>query len=172
MGNGAGHSSGPDLNKADVHIGGHSADTDSGLDALPVLNTPTIMAFLTWFGGVGFIITHTLHWTPILAVPLAVMSGFTGGTIMFVLLARVLWPMRSAPLSVAEFSLPGTHAKVVSSIRPGGVGEIVYTKAGSRFTAGAREIDNLAIAKGTEVVIAKYEHGLAYVYTAHDPLDE
>jgi hypothetical protein len=51
----------------------------------------------------------------------------------------------------------------VSSIREGGVGEIVYRKGGSRFTAGARSLDNSAIAKGSEVVIVKSERGLAYV---------
>ena len=43
------------------------------------------------------------------------------------------------------------------------MGEIVYSKAGNRFTAGARSVDEGAIAKGAEVVIIRYEHGLAYV---------
>ncbi len=172
-GNGSAHAAPrPEITRTDMHIGSHSGDADAGMDGLPVLNMPTIMAFMTWFGGAGYIVTRTIGLGPAFAVPLALLSGLTGGSIMFVLLARVLWPMRSTPLSSAEFSLPGTHARVVSSIRAGGVGEIVYSKAGSRFTAGAREIDNLPVAKGTEVVIAKYEHGLAYVYTAHDPLDE
>jgi membrane protein implicated in regulation of membrane protease activity len=128
------------------------------------------MAFLTWFGGAGFIVTRTIGWGPIAAVPLALLSGLSGGTIMFVLLARVLWPMRSKPMSSTEFRLPGTPARVVSSIREGGVGEIVYTKSGTRFTAGARAESNQPISKGTEVVIIRYERGLAYVAPIDDLL--
>lgn len=164
-GHGGAHAQGggADIRHADIHLGGHGAEPEAGLDTLPVLNMPTIMAFFTWFGGAGFIVIRTLGWGPVVAVPLALTSGLTGGTIMFFLLARVLWPMRSKPMSTAEYRLPGTAARVVSSIREGGVGEIVYTKAGTRFTAGARSEGNQPIAKGTEVVIVRYERGLAYV---------
>jgi hypothetical protein len=66
-------------------------------------------------------------------------------------------------MSSEEYSLPGTPARIVSPIRAGGVGEIVYTKAGTRFTAGARSVDGEAIPKGAEVVILRYERGIAYV---------
>ena len=66
-------------------------------------------------------------------------------------------------MSRADYYLPGTPARVVSSIRPGGVGEIVYSKAGNRFTAGARSVDEEPVAKGTEVVILGYERGIASV---------
>jgi hypothetical protein len=126
------------------------------------------MAFITWFGGVGYILRESLGLSAFIVVPLAVLSGLTGGAIMFVLLARVLWPMMSKPMSDEEFSLPGTMARVVSSIRDGGVGEIVYSKQGVRFTAGAKSEDNEAISKGAEVVIVRYEHGLAYVMDVAD----
>jgi hypothetical protein len=157
----------------DVHIqvgghGSHGGDHHLGGDGPGVLNMPTIMAFITWFGGVGFILRQTLGLSGLIATPLALLSGLTGGAIMFTLLARVLWPMMSRPLSVEEFSLPGTVARVVSSIREGGVGEIVYSKRGTRFTAGARSDDGEAIAKGAEVVIMRYERGLAYVMDVAD----
>ena len=90
---------------------------------------------------------------------------------MFLLLTRLLWPMMSKPLNKADFHLPGTPARVVSSIRAGGVGEIVYTKAGSRFTVGARTLDKRPVGKGAEVVILKYERGIAYVQPVDDILD-
>ena len=128
-----------------------------------VLNMPTIMASLTWFGGVGYLLRETLDANGYIAAIIAVLSGLLGGAIMFTLLARVLWPMMSKPLDRADFRLPGTPARVVSSIREGGVGEIVYSKNGNRFTAGARSVDGSAIARGAEVVIVSYERGLAYV---------
>jgi len=163
-----GHDAGLDAGHADL---GHAdvGHADGGGHIGPsVLNLPTIMAFLTWFGGAGYIFTKSLGVGALLSVPMAVISGVAGGAIMFVLLTRLLWPMMSKPMSKAEYSLPGTPARVVSSIRAEGVGEIVYRKAGSRFTAGAKAVDGQAVPKGSEVVIIKYERGLAYV----QPVDE
>jgi len=163
----------------DIHLGSHAAhghghgDHGGGPDDGPgLLNMPTIMAFLTWFGGAGYIFTRTLGLGAIFAVPMALASGLTGGAIMFVLLARLLWPMMSKPMSKTEYSLPGTAARVVSPIRAGGVGEIVYSKGSSRFTAGARSVDEQPVAKGEEVVILSYEKGIAYVQRVESILNE
>src|SRR5207237_4681413 len=107
-----------------------------------------------------------------ISVPAAFVSGLAGAGIMFVMLARLLWPMMSKPLNRADYYLPGTPARVVSPIRAGGVGEIVYTKSGTRFTAGARSVDEQPIARGTEVVILRYERGLAYIRPVADMLAE
>ncbi|HYP19058.1 MAG TPA: hypothetical protein VEY08_03210, partial [Chloroflexia bacterium] len=152
-----------------AHADGHAS---TGHDGPGVLNMPTIMAALTWFGGVGYLLRNSLGLNGYLAGGLAVASGLVGGGIMFVLLARVLWPMMSKPLSTADFKLPGTPARVVSSIRAGGVGEIVYVKQGSRFTAGAKSADDDAIAKGAEVVILSYQKGLATVQDVSKLLDQ
>jgi hypothetical protein len=48
-------------------------------------------------------------------------------------------------------------------IREGGTGEIIYSQAGTRRSCGARAEDGSAIAKGTEVVVTRYERGIAYV---------
>ena len=165
---GGGVGDGPDFDgghNIDVHIGGHQgAHSDNGAhDGPGILNMPTIMAFLTWFGGAGYIFRQSMGWNGYVAGGLALASGLVGGGLMFVLLARVLWPMMSKPMTSADYSKPGTPARVVSSIREGGVGEIVYSRSGSRFTAGAKSANGAAIAKGAEVVILRYEKGLAYV---------
>jgi hypothetical protein len=158
----------------DIHIdvGGHSVQHAGqhsiGSDGPGLLNMPTMMAFITWFGGVGYILRESLGLSGYIVTPLALMSGATGAFIMFTLLARVLWPMMSKPLRDEEFRLPGTLARVVSPIRAGGVGEIVYKKQGSKYTAGAMSEDSDAIPKGAEVVIMRYEHGLAYVMDVAD----
>jgi hypothetical protein len=71
--------------------------------------------------------------------------------------------MMSKPMDSAEFRLPGTPARVVSPIREGGVGEIVYSKGGVRFTSGARAEDGQPIERGTSVVIIRTDRGIAYV---------
>ena len=54
-------------------------------------------------------------------------------------------------------------------IRAGdGTGEIVFTHAGTRRVAGARSENGRAITKGTEVVVTRYEKGIAYVVTWSD----
>ena len=52
------------------------------VDGPGLLNMPTIMAFLTWFGGAGYIFTRTLGLSAIFAVPMAIVSGLTGGGIV------------------------------------------------------------------------------------------
>lgn len=150
------HVGGPDgghLGAGGHGVGGHQLQ----------LNMPTIMAFLTWFGGAGYIFRQSLHYIGLLAVPMALVSGLAGGALMSFLLARLLWPMMTKPMEQEDFTLPGTYARVVSPIREGGVGEIVYTKQETRFTAGARGVGGQAISKGADVVIVQYEKGLALV---------
>ncbi len=166
-----------------AHAGGHHAHlhTDQRMhthldvagqhDGPGLLNTPTLMCFLTWLGGTGYLFRHSLNLGGYVSTALALIFGIAGASIMFTLLARWLWPMMSKPLNSADYSLPGTAARVVSSIREDGVGEIVYTKGGTRFTAGARSTDRQAILRGTEVVILKYERGMAYVQDVHAALN-
>ncbi len=145
----------------DLDAGGDSSSAD--VNGPGVFNLPTLMAFLTWFGGIGYLFTRTWDLGVLLAVPAALAGGLLGGAAMFMLMARLLWPMMSKPMTSAEYKLPGTPARVVSPIRAGGVGEIVYTKRGSRFTAGAKAVDDQPVARGADVVIISYERGMAYV---------
>jgi hypothetical protein len=48
-------------------------------------------------------------------------------------------------------------------IREGGTGEIIFPIGGVRRCAGARSDDGTPIERGAEVVIARYEKGIAYV---------
>jgi len=57
----------------------------------------------------------------------------------------------------------GVLGHVTSGIHEGGTGEIVYSQEGARHTCGARSEDGSAIERGTEVVVTRYEKGLAYV---------
>jgi hypothetical protein len=48
-------------------------------------------------------------------------------------------------------------------IRPGGIGELLYSHGGARHSCGARSADGGAIEKGAEVVVTDYERGIASV---------
>ena len=45
----------------------------------------------------------------------------------------------------------------------GGTGELVYAQGGTRRVSGARAESDAAIPKGVEVVVTRYEKGIAYV---------
>jgi hypothetical protein len=48
-------------------------------------------------------------------------------------------------------------------IRENGTGEIIFALGGVRRCAGARSEDGRSVEKGAEVVIERYEKGIAYV---------
>ena len=125
-------------------------------------NTFSLMAFLTWFGGMGYLLTrYSSLWTG-LALLLATVAGLTGAAIVFWFFARVLLK-HDIGIDAAEYDMIGVLGRVSSSIRSKGTGEIVFEQVGTRRSCGARSEDGLPIAKGTEVVVTRYERGIAYV---------
>jgi hypothetical protein len=66
----------------------------------------------------------------------------------------------------------GVLGRTTMSIRPGGTGELVFTQGGTRHVAGARSEDGAAIPKGAEVIVTRYEKGIAYVRPFEDVLGE
>jgi|GEM_PF-118167 len=153
-GHAVGHAHGP------AHSQGNSSDQ---LGSLSPFNLPTILAGVTWFGGMGYIFRHTLGLDGVLSALLALASGLVGAALLFAFFSRVLWAGQTPPMQRTDYQLPGTRARVVSTIGPEGTGEIVFHKGGSRRVEGARSEDGSPIARSTEVVITRYAKGLAYV---------
>jgi membrane protein implicated in regulation of membrane protease activity len=158
---------------ASVHgAGGHAAGGTHGAAGggaskvtgakLSWLNPSAGLAFLAWFGGTGYLLTQYYGVWYVLALGLAIVSGFAGAAIVSWFLVKVLLP-HEIELHDADFELAGTLAKVTSSIREGGTGEITYSQGGVRRCAGARSSDGTALEKGSEVVVARYDNGIAYV---------
>lgn len=127
-------------------------------------NTFSIMAFLAWFGGTGYLLTHTHSLVALVIFVIAGLAGLIGATLVFLFLARVLMA-HDSPMDPADYDMIGVLGRVNSKIRPGGTGEIVFELAGTRRCASARAEDGSPIAKGIEVVVTRYENGIAYVRT-------
>jgi len=128
------------------------------------LNSFTLMAFLTWFGGMGYLLTrYSTIWMGF-ALALATLAGLTGASLVFWFFAQVLLK-HDVGIDAAEYDMIGVLGKVSSSIRGGGTGEILFEQVGTRRSCGARSEDGLPIAKGTEIVVTRYERGIAYVRT-------
>lgn len=160
LGDHTGHSATDSLAGVDAHAGAHGAGVLTAW--LRPLNLSTIMAFLAWFGGVGFVLRTQFAAAALISLVTALLAGLAAGAAVFYVVARVLLRGQRA-LDPRDYRLPGSLARVTMPIREGGIGEIVYSKGGTRHTAGARSVDGGAIKRGTDVVILRYEDGIAYV---------
>ncbi len=140
------------------HGHGHGADGDG----LPLVNFGTATAFMTWFGGVGFLLTAYSSAVAVLTIGIAMVCGVAGAAGILLFMKKVL-VRDQIPMSAADYYMPGTLARVTVTIPRSGSGEIVYTQGGSRKTAAARSADGQEIGKGTEVVVLRYERGTAHV---------
>jgi membrane protein implicated in regulation of membrane protease activity len=126
------------------------------------VNFGTVTAFMTWFGGVGFLLTAYSAVLALATIVIAIGCGVTGAGTVLVFMKRVLL-RDQIPMRAADYYMPGTLARVTVTIPRSGSGEIVYTQGGSRKTAAARSADAQEIGKGTEVVVLRYERGTAHV---------
>ena len=150
-----------------IHIP-HGADGCRG--ELPWFNFGTIAAFLAWFGGTGYVLEHYYHVWGVVAVIVATVSGFGASALVFWFLAKVLMA-DDIPLDPADYDMVGVLGRTSIPIRSGGTGEVVFTQGGTRHVAGARSEEGDAIPKGVEVIVTRYEKGLAYVRRWQDPAD-
>jgi hypothetical protein len=105
--------------------------------ASSMINAAAITAFLTWFGGGGLLLERLTPWI----VPAVIGGAVAESLSMIGVIARTVMPIREKD----------------------GTGEIVFTHAGTRRVAGARSESGRAIPKGTEVIVTRYEKGIAYV---------
>ena len=149
-------------NPAIAHAAGTQADTQGGRSGVSPFNFVTLTAFLAWFGGTGYLLTrYSTVWVG-MGLMLSVFSGSLGGGIIFLFLSKVLMADEQC-MNAADYEMAGVLGRVTSPIREGGTGEILYSQVGTRRVCGARSEDGSAIAKGTEVVVTRYEKGIAYV---------
>jgi membrane protein implicated in regulation of membrane protease activity len=147
-------------------IGGDAeADADGELGPL---NVSTVLAFVAWFGGVGYLARNGLGAFAVISLVLAIAGGAAGAYLVWWLLRTL---KRSEQyLDPKDYELPGTLAKVTSGIRVDGVGEIVYEQAGVRQVSAARSLDGRAIARGTEVLVLRTAGGIAFVQPFEEAL--
>ena len=130
--------------------------------SLGPVNFATITAFAAWFGGAGYLLTTEFRWLVLPAVGLSVVIGLAGASLVFLLMAKVLWSPNENMQS-ADYQMVGVLGRLSQPIREGGIGELIYSHGGARKSCGARSADGQAIEKGAEVVVTDYERGIASV---------
>lgn len=126
------------------------------------MNPPTIAAFLAWFGGTGYLLSRYSALRVGLELFLSIGVGLVGGAIVFLFLSRVLMS-EEENMDPADYEMVGVLGKLCMPIREGGTGEMTYSQAGTRRVCGARSENGASMAKNTEVVVTRYEKGIAYV---------
>jgi hypothetical protein len=137
------------------HAGGHGG-------AVSKFNFGTIAAFLTWFGGAGYILINWGGVGLVVVVMLAGCVGLAGAVLIFLFTAKVLAPGDRA-LDPQDYRVEGVLGTVSCPVLPSGTGEMIFVQQGRRSAVPIRSEDGAAIPTGKEVVVTRYENGIAYV---------
>lgn len=131
---------------------------------LGALNLYSILALLLFFGLLGYLL---LNFSPVgaaVAVVLALIFGVVAALLVSSLMARLFLMGEASALTADSSQLEGRLGQISMPIRAGGTGEVVYANlSGARTSVGARSADGEAVSAGSEVVILRYEQGIAYV---------
>jgi membrane protein implicated in regulation of membrane protease activity len=138
--------------------GGHAAGHSGGgrSSSFGIFNPMTIAVFLAWFGGTGYLLVHLRHIWVFAGLALSTLSGLVGAGIVFVFAAKYFMANESS-LDPMDFEMVGVLGRVSGSIRSRGTGEIIFVQEGARNEEGDE------IRRGEEVVVTRFDQGVAYV---------
>jgi len=127
------------------------------------ISLPSLGAFLTFFGLVGYLLSRFTGLGPVAKIVLASVAGALGITVILALIRA--WAVPSARREIVDerFVLMGHLATVTSPIAEGSPGEIAYEVDRIRYTARAWTVNGESVPEGSEVVIERVEDGYAYV---------
>jgi len=146
-----------------LHFSGHVPHLSTqSANGISPFNLTTMVIFVTWFGATGYLVTHYDSSAAGIALLASTGVGLAGGALMYFFLARVL-VAHEQPLLDCDFDMTGMLGRISMPIREGGTGELIYSQEGTRRSCGARSEDGRAIDRGTEVVVMRYDKGIAYV---------
>lgn len=144
-----------------VHHQAHGMHLHRG-SGVSRFNFGTVAAFLTWFGGAGYILINWGGVGLVVVVMIAGLVGFAGATLIFLFTAKVLAP-GDKPLDPADYRVEGALGTVSSPVLPSGTGEMIFVQQGRRAAVPIRSENGSEIPTGKEVVVTRYENGIAYV---------
>jgi membrane protein implicated in regulation of membrane protease activity len=145
------------------HAGGMAGrGTMHAQGGLSWFNAMTIMTFLAWFGGIGYLLSTHSRLVAMVALGIAVVSGVIAASMVFKFMARIVKVTESQMLDW-DYRIEGTVGAISSPIRQDGTGEMIFEQRGVRKSVAVRSEDGKPLPNGTEVAITRYENGIAYV---------
>jgi hypothetical protein len=134
---------------------GHDGHEVSGLSML------AISGFTTAFGAFGLATTTLLGASPIVSLIAAAVGGVLVGGAAQIFFIQVL--SRSASTNIQLHTIKGASAEVIVPIPAAGIGQIALVKNRQRITMSARSSAEIAIARGSIVIVDSVRDGVAFV---------
>jgi len=125
-------------------------------------NAATVLAFLAWFGGTGYLLTKHSILVGVACLSVAVAAGLLAGWLVYRFM-YILVRNTDAHMNEWDYRHEGSVGTVSITIPSDGTGEVIFEQHGVRRSAGARSDNASSIERGAEVVISRYEKGIAYV---------
>jgi membrane protein implicated in regulation of membrane protease activity len=144
-----------------VHMG-HGAVRGGHGGHFPLFNPLTLAVFLAWFGGTGYLLTRYQHVWMVAVLAIATIVGLVGASLVFLFVAKILMG-HDYSLDPLDYEMVGVLGRVSSRIRNSGTGEILFEQEGARKACAARSENHEPLENGEEVVVTRYENGIAYV---------
>jgi hypothetical protein len=141
---------------------GKGGTIGKGTAHLSYFNAATVLAFLAWFGGTGYLLTTHSILVGAACLGVAVAAGLLAGWLVYRFM-YVLVRNTDAHMNEWDYRHEGSVGTVSITIPAEGTGEVIFEQHGIRRSAGARSDDASPIERGAEVVISRYEKGIAYV---------
>ena len=148
---------------AHSHAGHAGSGHGFGNHLLSMVNPSCAAIFLAWFGGIGYLLTRHSGLAFWLNLTIAVAMGGGGAWLLASFLQFL--QSREKPLDPLDYDMVGVLGEVSCKIRSEGVGEVIYVRDGARRPVPARSEDRTEIERGREVIVTRYEKGIAYVRT-------
>ena len=145
-----------------LHLHLHVPKAVGGARGGSAFNLFTLAAFLMWFGGAGYLFSRLTPWIFLVVIAAAIPLGIIGAAAVYWFLARVLLA-NDQPLDPLDYDITGLFGEITSALRPGGTGEMICRQQGRRIGVPVRSETGAPFDTGAEVVVTRYENGIAYV---------
>jgi len=141
------------------HGAGHHGGQGSGFG---FFNPMSLAVFLAWFGGTGYLLVHLRHIFVLAGLAISTLAGLVGAGFV-VAVATKYFIAHESSLDPMDFDMIGVLGKVSGTIRRQGTGEIIFEQEGARKACAARSEAQEEMRRGEEVVVTRFENGVAYV---------
>ncbi len=144
------------------HLRAHHGLGKTGSAHIAPVNGFTLVAFLCWFGGTGYLLHRGGVFSGLLVLLFSALSGVAGGSLVFWFMSKVLMG-HERPLLAADTELTGMIGRLSTRLGEGATGEMLYSQNGARRSVTVRAEDGAPIERGTEVIVMRYVRGTAWI---------
>lgn len=150
------------LHVGHFHLRAHHGVGRAGAAHMSPVNGFTLVAFLCWFGGTGYLLHRGGVFGGLLVLLFSALSGLAGGSLVFWFMSKVLMG-HERPLLPADTELTGMIGRLSTEVREGATGEMLYSQNGARRSVTVRAENGAPIEPGAEVIVMRYTRGTAWV---------